>query len=138
MEMVDAPLWSCAHFLQLLNNVPPGRSHIIHSSVSSSNFIECNCSSIMYTYSIHDSYSMVYTETTNSDIALQVYTDYSSQILPGGKLIYYIDYHRRNVNHVLHMISTDDFEMTYGSCWVVFTKSSGSSTSITTLLDIGQ
>lgn len=100
--------------------------------------VSCRCTSIMYTDSIHDTYSVVYTDTTCSHVALQVYTEYSPRIIPGGKIIYYIDYDRREVNHVLHMISTDEFEMTYGSCWVVFTKTLGSSTNIPSFLHIDQ
>jgi hypothetical protein len=125
--------------LTLLNSAPPGHSHILHSSLSTKTlFCDCMRTSIMYTYSIHDTYSVVYTETTSSDIALQIYTDYSPRMIPGGKLIYYMDYDRRDVNHALHMISTNEFEITYGSCWVVFTKTLASSTYIPTLLHIEQ
>ncbi len=93
---------------------------------------------IVYTDSTHDTYRIVYTETTNEVDAMDVYTQYSPRIIPGGKLIYYMDYDRRNVNHALHMISTDEFEMTYGSFWVMFTKSFGSSSHISTFLHIGQ
>lgn len=105
----------------------------IHSNPQSNHDIY-----IMYTDSIHDTYRVVYTETTNDKDAIHVYTQYSPQIIPGGKLIYYMDYDRRNVNHALHMISTDEFEITYGSCWVVFTKTFGSSSHIPTFLHIDQ
>ena len=102
----------------ILLHVPEGKRKTIHSSPLSTQLIY----RIMYTSSIHDMYSVVYTEVTTYQAALDLYRKYSHRLSPGGKLIYYIDYDRRHVNVALHTISSEEFEITYYHYFIVFTK----------------
>jgi len=116
--------------LHILKTSPFGKSIAIDSNTLATTLIHdyTTILPIMYTVSIHDIYSIVYTETTESKIALHVYTEYQSRLCPGGKLIYYIDFDRQSVNVALHTISTEDFEITYFSHFMVFTKCASPST----------
>jgi len=102
----------------ILHQVPEGKRKTVHSSPLSTQMIY----SIVYTRGIHDIYSVVYTEVTDSQQALVIYQTYSPLLSPGGKLIYYIDYHRHQVNVALHTISSEEFEITYYRFFIVFTK----------------
>ncbi len=102
----------------ILHQVPEGKRKTVQSSPLSTQLIY----SIVYTRGIHDIYSVVYTEVTEYQAALDLYQKYSPLLSPGGKLIYYIDYNRQQVNSALHTISSDEFEITYYRYFVVFTK----------------
>lgn len=102
----------------ILHQVPEGKRKTVHSSPLSTQLIY----SIVYTRGIHDIYSVVYTEVTDSQQALNLYRKYSSRLSPGGKLIYYMDYDRYQVNIALHTISSEEFEITYYRYFIVFTK----------------
>lgn len=104
---------ACTQTLCSLLKLAPGRILPVHVSASSHAFLS--------TYSTHD-ISIVYTETTDSTEALTLYTTYQSRLPSGGMLIYYMDAFRQNVNVALHTISTDEFEITYFSKFIVFTK----------------
>ena len=104
--------------LDILSKAPDGKRKTIFSSSKSTQLIY----PIVYTRSIHDNYSVVYTEVSEYTRALEVYQKYSPRMVTGGKIIYYIDSQRQSVNMALHTISTDEFEMTYYSHFVVFTK----------------
>ena len=104
--------------LDILSKAPDGKRRTIFSSSKSTQLIY----PIVYTRSIHDNYSVVYTEVTEYTRALEVYQKYSPRMVTGGKIIYYIDAHRQSVNMALHTISTDEFEMTYYPHFIVFTK----------------
>jgi|LauGreDrversion4_2_1035121.scaffolds.fasta_scaffold23622_2 hypothetical protein len=112
-----------ASLLRILKSVPPGKRKAFHSSPSSATFIY-TMNPIVYTGSIHDCYSIVYTETSDASLALTMYTTYHESLCPGGKLVYYIDAQRQSVNVAVHTISTEAFEITYYPQFIVFTKTS--------------
>ena len=121
---VDSVLsWTCVQdLLGILDSVPSGNKITLHSNLHTTKLIHwCTRTPIMYTRSIHDSYTIVYTEVMDPTCALRVYTEYHSRLLPGGKLIYYIK-DRPQVIHVLHTIFSDEFELTYYPFFIVFTK----------------
>ena len=104
--------------LDILSKAPDGKRRTIFSSSKSTQLIY----PIVYTRSIHDNYSVVYTEVTEYTRALEVYQKYSPRMVTGGKIIYYMDAQRQSVNMALHTISTDEFKMTYYSHFIVLTK----------------
>lgn len=110
---------SCRQDLfDILRDAPDGKRKTIFSSSKSTQLIY----PIVYTRSIHDMYSIVYTELTDYSKALDVYEKYSPRMVLGGKLIYYMDQHRQSVNMALHTISSDEFKITYYRHFIVFTK----------------
>ena len=79
--------------------------------------------SIAYTYSILDGYSLVYTNVTSYKESSAVYTHFSVNVIPSGKIIFKIK-DRPFVNEFVHSISTDDFVRTYYEEYIVLTKMS--------------